>query len=209
MKISKAIVLEGKKHFLGFNLDDYPPVLHFKLSPLSIELHEKAMFNGFLDIFFCMPNGVKKKRRHFITKRHLTNDTFECHILAGDMMERMLLGLYYELPEGSLLAVDLSSSFNYLGPVIALKDQNNPLNYLEWLRSLAPGDFELELLRALDALEPPSDKGSMETFKKWAFTHQTIRLATSNQIPNTYLDWVALAFYNEYDEIQQTIKTYK
>ena len=201
MKISNVIVLEGRKHFLGFNLSDYPPVLHFKLSPLSVELHEKAMFNGFLDIFFRMPNGVKEKRRHFLTKKHLTNNTFELQILAGDMMDRMLLGLYYELPEGSLLGVDLES-VDYFGPIIPLKDHNDPLNYLEWLRSLAPGDFELELLRTLDAPEPAPDKGFMETFKKWAITHQTIRLATSNSFKSS-CEAISVLLFHSMPELLQ------
>lgn len=209
MKISKTILLEGKKHFLSFNPDKhFPPILHFKISPMILDLNEEAVFNGFLDIIYCMPDGNRIRRRQFITKKDLSN-TFDIQILAGDMVEHMLMALYYELPEGSLLGVELNTSFYYPGPVLSIKDENDPLCYLEWLRSLTPGDFESEVLWALGALETYSPKGSRQTFKKWALTDQTIRLATSNQIPNVFLDWVAQTFFNEYNEIQQTLKINK
>lgn len=162
---------------MGFKTDErFPPVLHFKLSPLSIDFGDQCDFNGFLDIFYYLPDGSKSKKRSHISMKHLLNHGYKLNILSGDMIERILLGLYYTVPEGALLGLELNSSFYYNGSVLLVKDKHNPLNYLEWLRSLAPGDFETELLWALGTLEAPSDKGSMETFKKWAITHQTIRL---------------------------------
>ncbi|MBL7893830.1 MAG: hypothetical protein JNK50_00960 [Bacteroidia bacterium] len=191
MKLSRTFVLEGKKHFTGFMPGEkgFPPYLEFKLTSLTSDLSDPDLeINGFVDVIHYMW-GEKFVRRFIINKSDFVNNTLSVHFSTGDLVQRIRVGLYYNLPVGSLFEKELIDVFPATHPLPYLF-LNDPLDFIEHIRTLDSSEIRWLISRGLNTLQAPSGAGYMEDFKKWAICDRIIRLWACGKISANYLDWV-------------------
>lgn len=206
MKLSRTFVLEGRKHFTSFlpGTEAFPPYLEFKLTSLTADLSNPELeINGFVDAihFFW---GEKFVRRFIINKSDFVNNTLSVHFSTGDLVQRIRVGLYYDIPVGSLFEKELIDVFPSARPLphLLLKD---PLDFIEHIRTIEASELRWLISRGLHALEAPSGAGSMDALKKWAICDRIIRLWSCGKLSSNYLDWAVEHCCNDYDLIKKEL----
>lgn len=206
MKLSRTFVLEGKKHFTGFMPGEkgFPPYLEFKLTSLTSDLSDPDLeINGFVDVMHYMW-GERFVRRFIINKSDFVNNTLSVYFSTGDLVQRIRVGLYYNLPVGSLFEKELIDVFPATHPLPHLF-RKNPLDFIEHIRTLDSSEIRWLISRGLHTLQAPSGAGFMEDLKKWAVCDRIIKLWVCGEISANYLNWAAENCSNEYDLVKKEL----
>lgn len=207
MKIERIIVLEGNKHYTGFlpGQGKFTPYLQFTIHSLTCNLNDPEFkLTGFIDFHYVFKNIPERRRIHF-THQNFIDNSYNYNLASGDLLNCVRIGLHYNLPVGSLFEVGLLRTDYLQVTQRAGKSLNNPIDILEYIRTLSPAKFLESLTADLHALEAPSVKGSIEHFKKWVYVDRILRLYGAGEIDKWYLDWAAQFLHHEYEEVKEVL----
>lgn len=211
MNLSHVILLEGEKHIVSITPKFfYSPYLTIQFECLTSELlRTSSELSGTIDILYTLPHGEETRRIKFGKHNFNTGKPDECsasfHVNTGDLVKRIRVFLTYKLAEDMLIDIKLISNKQPLNVKMSYLDLNEPLDYLEFVRSKSGENFKALLAGELRALEATSDKVSVRTFKKWALTDKIIRLTAEGDLPLYYLDTYALDWADAYDEVKKAL----
>lgn len=212
MELSHIILLEGNSHCVSIRPTfAYCPYLTITLECLTGEISEQdTELSGFVEVLYKL-NDQEETRRFSFNKQDFTisqiNGVYSKSIClnTGDLIKRIRIFFSYKLPEGMLMDILLKSNRAPLNVKTVNFDPCNRLDYLEIVRSMNGENFKDHLTREIHALEAPSDKGSMATFKKWVLTDKIIRLSGVGELPLTYLEEYALNWCDDYDAVKNQL----
>lgn len=203
MKINHIALLEGTKHFTGYTgSPNFPPCFRIQLTSLTTELFEPGNnLYGFIDIFYCLPFGEKNKKRLQVRLEDFSDNTVIFYCNVGDLVERVRIGLYYDLPIATLMEQTLEQVWET--PALPCPNPDQHIDLLEYIRTMQSDKFVRWYKRNYHPLQAPVDRASMGTFKNWAIASQIIRLVAMEKISNTHLDWAAQNLAGDYDFIKK------
>ena len=206
MKLSHHTQLLGKKHFCGFRSNfGFTPSFQTELSFETFNLNALVNLRCSIDFYYNLTNGVKERQRIHFTKVDLCDGVYNCSINSGDLINKVIISLYYEFSSRAVIDLNVSlteclnqkNDGNFEQLINYLK-RDELVNFVQELRSFLPHNFVLLLTRDLPTLEASIDKGSQQVFKKWAIADQIIRLAGTSKILLNCLDWAAEKYSNQY-----------
>lgn len=203
MKVNHIALLEGTKHFTGYTGNpNFSPCFSIKLTSLTTELFEPGNnLYGFIDIFYCLPFGQKDKKRLHVRLEDFKDNTATYYCTVGDLVERVRIGLYYNLPIATLMEQTLEQVWET--PALACPNPDQQIDMLEYIRTMPADKFVRWYQRNYHAPQASIDGASMGTFKNWAIAGQIIRLVAMGKIRNTHLDWAAQNLAADYDLIKK------
>ena len=203
MKISHIVLLESTKHFSGFvGNPNFSPCFRIQLTSLTTELFEPGNnLNGFIDLFHCLPFGQKSKKRLHIRLEDFIDNTATFYCNSGDLLERVRIGLYYNLPIATLMEQTIEEVWETQALPCPNPDQQ--IDLLEYIRTMPADKFVRWYKRNYHALQATVDGASMGTFKNWAIAGQIIRLVAMGKISSTHLDWSVKNLSGDYDLIKK------
>ncbi len=203
MKINHIALLEGTKHFTGYiGNPNFPPCFRIQLTSLTTELFELGnSLYGFIDIFHCLPFGEKDKKRIQIRLGDFSDNIASYYCNTGDLVERVRIGLYYNLPIATLMEQTLEQVWET--PPLPCENPTQQINLLEYIRTMPSDKFVRWYKRNYHAPQATIDGVSIGTFKNWSITNQIIRLVSMGKIESTHLDWAAQNLAGDYDLIKK------
>ncbi len=214
MHISDIVILEGNKYHTCINVKhkdpkfSNPQFLNLRFTLLDVDLTENSELTGQVEFVHLFPNVKKRTRRCWFDRSQLSKDlSYSITICTGDLLERIRITLYYDLPEVGLMEIILTEAHppNATKTVKEVLLPEYPLEFLDTIRSLNREIFLTWVERELHALEATSTKGSMETFKKWVICDRIIHLWATNEVPAKRLHWAIQNFGNEYFDYRKAL----
>lgn len=209
MKLKRISVLEGRKEITGFSpgVTRFPPYLKLKITCLTADLSEHLhQLKGFVDILHTLPGGEKDVRRIHFTKEDFLENTASFYISTGDLINRIRIGFFFELPIGTLMEQELSEVEAKEVPEFPYPNLRLPLDFLEYIRTLPVNKFRWLISKGIDKLKAPSIQGSLkDDFLKWCFVDRTIRSWAIGELSSNYLDWAACNYSGSYGRIKDEL----
>lgn len=207
MKISYTFRQKPNKHTSVFSNEKYYPT-NLEIS-LSLQ-GERAIENmewGFLDLHYKLFDEFPECKRLILTYQDFLEGPFSLKINTGDLLWKFEFGAYFHdkyLPHvlkldnliqleqphicKSLKSDDLNEAI-LLGPTI---------DFVEKLRSIAPGKLHEIITEDIDALEARIDEASGRPFNFWALSDAIVKSAPFSDNPSKYLDLVAERYGTAY-----------